>query len=332
MPTATTPFESTSRPSTFDFFGRPQQLFFAEFFSLGIDLFHGDAAFKPVDWRIKITPVSNVNALALNELGMVSPSVTQGTTRYRTFTTLQEWFFEYKIADLSPNYDFLSVRAGSQPFTSDFRGFVFTDTNRAVRLFGTTDSGRDEFNVALFAQREKDTNSFLNTFNNRHQMVGIANYYIQDFLFPGYTTQFSVVYDHDGPRSSLTRTASWSGRNRRAFSLPTRSTRSTLAGPATATSAAYNITHAFYWVFGHDTLNPLANQPQDINAQLAAIELSYDRDWVAFATSFFYSSGDGNPNNSHATGFRHHPRQSELRRRPVQLLAAPGHPAVRAPT
>ena len=26
---------------------------------------------------------------------------------------------------------------GSQPFTSDFRGFIFDDTNRAVRLFGT---------------------------------------------------------------------------------------------------------------------------------------------------------------------------------------------------
>ena len=36
---------------------------------------------------------------------------------------------------------------------------------------------------------------------------------------------------------------------------------------------------------------------------MAAIEGSYDRDWVRFRLSFFYASGDGNVNNSHATGF-----------------------------
>ena len=33
------------------------------------------------------------------------------------------------------------------------------------------------------------------------------------------------------------------------------------------------------------------------------LELSYDRDWARFRTSYFYSSGDSDPNNSHATGF-----------------------------
>ena len=56
-------------------------------------------------------------------------------------------------------------------------------------------------------------------------------------------------------------------------------------------------------MLGRDGLNPIANQRQDVNAQMAAVELSYDRDWARFRTSFFYSSGDGNPNNSHATGF-----------------------------
>ena len=36
---------------------------------------------------------------------------------------------------------------------------------------------------------------------------------------------------------------------------------------------------------------------------MAAIEGSYDRDWVRFRLSFFFASGDGNINNSHATGF-----------------------------
>jgi hypothetical protein len=63
------------------------------------------------------------------------------------------------------------------------------------------------------------------------------------------------------------------------------------------------VSHAFYWVLGRDGLNPIANQAQDVSAQMAAIELSYDRDWARFRTSFFYSSGDGDPNNSQARGF-----------------------------
>src|SRR5208282_2379734 len=61
--------------------------------------------------------------------------------------------------------------------------------------------------------------------------------------------------------------------------------------------------HQFYWALGHDTLNPLANTAQDINAQFAAVELSYDRDYVRFRTSILWASGDGNINNHHATGF-----------------------------
>ena len=33
------------------------------------------------------------------------------------------------------------------------------------------------------------------------------------------------------------------------------------------------------------------------------MELSYDRDWARFRTSFLYASGDSNVNNKHATGF-----------------------------
>jgi hypothetical protein len=33
------------------------------------------------------------------------------------------------------------------------------------------------------------------------------------------------------------------------------------------------------------------------------VELSYDRDWVRFRSSYLFASGDGNPSNAHATGF-----------------------------
>ena len=134
IPTATTPFESTARPFTTDFFGRSGQYLHNDLATLSFDLFHGDASFKPVDWRVKATVASNLNILSVQELAVVSPDVRKGTIRERTFTTLQEWFAEYKLADLSPEYDFLSIRVGSQPFVSDFRGFIFSDINRGLVL------------------------------------------------------------------------------------------------------------------------------------------------------------------------------------------------------
>ena len=65
----------------------------------------------------------------------------------------------------------------------------------------------------------------------------------------------------------------------------------------------FNVNHALYWAVGHDSWNPLANTPQDISAEMAALELSYDRDWVRFRTSFLWASGDGNPNNRQCSPF-----------------------------
>ena len=75
---------------------------------------------------------------------------------------LQEAFGEVKLFDVGANYDFVSVRAGIQPFTSDFRGFLFRDTNLGVRVFGNWGRNRNQWNVAYFNQLEKETNSELN--------------------------------------------------------------------------------------------------------------------------------------------------------------------------
>lgn len=304
LPTATTPFESTARPFQNEFFGRPNQFFNTDFLSLSFDLFHGDAAFKPVDWRVKITPVFNFNYLTVEELGVVSPNVNKGTTRARTFWALQEWFFESKLADLSPDYDFVSVRAGSQPFVNDFRGFIFADTNRGVRIFGNRNSNRDQFNLVWFDQMEKDTNSELNNiFFDRHQDVFVANYYRQDFIWPGYTAQLNAVYNRDKPsfkfntNNFLVRPDPSGVFQQHGLDVLY------LGWTGDGHINRYNITHAFYWALGRDSLNPIANQGQDISGQMAAVEVSYDRDWARFRTSLLWASGDGNVNNSHATGF-----------------------------
>ena len=112
VPTGQNVFESTARPGSYEFFGSPNHLAYTNILSLDIDLNHGDAAFKPTDWRVHITPTFNVNTLNVDELAVVNPNVTKGTQRDRTYFSLEENFVEVKLADTSPNYDFLSARAG----------------------------------------------------------------------------------------------------------------------------------------------------------------------------------------------------------------------------
>ncbi len=303
LPTATTPFESTARERTLDFFGRPGQFLHNELYTLSFDFFRGDAAFKPNDWRIKLTPAFNVNVLSVQELAVISPDVRDGTIRNRTWGALQEWFAEYKLADLSEQYDFVSVRAGSQPFVSDFRGFIFSDTNRGVRLFGNYDGNRTQFNLAYFRQQEKDTNSGLNTFEDRNQNIAIANVYRQDFIFPGYTAQASFHYNNDGPDVLFDRNRFLVRPDPVGIFQPHRVEAYYMGLAGDGHIGRYNISHAMYWAVGRDSRNPLAGTPQSISAGMAAAELSYDRDWARFRLSGFYASGDGNPNNGKATGF-----------------------------
>jgi len=303
VPIPTTPFESTANPRSYPFFGRKNQFAFNQFFVLSADLFHGDAGFRQPDWRIVFTPIFNINYLAGQEVGIIGPDVRDGVDRGRTFFALQEWFVETKLADVGPNFDFISLRIGSQPFTSDFRGFIFSDINRAVRLFGNFDSNRGQWNVAFFAQQEKDTNTDLNTFTDRHQRILLSNIFYQDFIFPGYTAQASVTYNHDDPtfkfdkNDFLVRPDPVGTFNRHGLDV------CYLGWTGDGHINRVNIDHALYLALGRDSLNPLANRPQDITAEMAALELSYDRDWIRFRTSLFWSSGDRNPRNSHGTGF-----------------------------
>jgi hypothetical protein len=225
-------------------------------------------------------------------------------TRTKDFISLQEAFLEFHLADFSDNYDFMSLRVGNQPFNSDFRGFVFNDTNLGARLFGNMDSNRWQYNLAAFDMREKDTYSELNTFDPRHQYVFIANLYRQDFFAKGYTAQVSFLANLDEADEHYDRTGN--------LVRP-----EDLGGPITPHSVhAYyfglngdghigpiNLTHSFYEVIGRDELNGLAGQSTNINAQMGAVELSYDQDWIRYKASFFYGSGDKTPNDGHATGF-----------------------------
>ncbi|HUG92995.1 MAG TPA: hypothetical protein VML55_19300 [Planctomycetaceae bacterium] len=303
LPTPTTPFESTVDPFQEEFFGDPESYFYQHFFSVRFDLFHGNTAFKPLDWQVRLRPVFNLNYLDTNELAVVNPDVRAGTTRFRQDWAMEEYFLEVKLADLSPDYDFASLRAGSQFFTSDFRGFIFSDTNRAIRLFGTRLSNRDQFNIIFFDQTEKETNSELNTFDDRHQNTLIANYYRQDFIFPGYTAQLSFHYNHDHPSFLFDRNRNLN-RPDPAGVFKEHEVQAYYFGiTGDGHIGRINITNAFYIARGEDHLNPLQGRPSDIKAEMAALELSYDRDWIRFRTSYFYASGDNDIHDDEAEGF-----------------------------
>lgn len=304
LPTPTTPFEATRDPFNAGFFGDPDSYQFLQNDSLSIDIFHGNSAFKPADWRIKVESVFNMNHLVADELGVVSPDVRAGLSRFREDFTLQEWFVEGKLLDTSPYYDFASARIGSQTFTSDFRGFIFSDTNRAVRLFGTRLANRDQYNVIWFDQMEKDTNSLLNRLEkDRHQNTLIANYYRQDFWVPGHNVMASFHANRDQASREFDRNGFLVRPDPVGVFQP-HEVRAYYMGLANnGHIERVNVSSALYYAFGQDLLNPIAGRRQDISAWMGALELSYDRDWLRFRTSYFYSSGDADPNNTHATGF-----------------------------
>ena len=332
---------SSARPDSAEFFGRGEQFAIQQYVGFSADLFKGETAFRPVTWALRLQPVYNFNYLHTRETGLVSPDprgpnartdddssiiitdpselpeVLDGelqpadddftgrdhTTRRKQYVALQEAFLEIHLADLSDNYDFIAFRGGNQVFNSDFRGFIFNDINLGARLFGNAANNRYQYNAALFDMREKETNSELNTFDDRDQRVVVANLYRQDFIWPGYTTQLSfhanfddgdLHYDRNG---NIVRPAPIGTVREHSLSAYY------LGWAGDGHIGILNISHAFYQVLGHDEFNGLAGQEVDISAQMAALELSVDRDWIRYKASFFYASGDSDAEDDSARGF-----------------------------
>lgn len=302
---------SADRPGSIDFFGEGDQLRSQQNLSLSADLYRGSTAFKPVDWRLKATAVLNGNHLEVRETAAVSPDVRRGTDRTDGRLALQELFYERKLRDLSAAYDFLSLRVGVQPFSSDFRGFVFTDTNLGVRLFGNARANRWQYNVAFFERLEKDTNSGLNTFELRDQRLAVANVYRQDTMVKGYTAQASVHWLRDDATFLLDRNGFLARPDPVGSAEPHRIEALYLGWTGFGHLGRLNIDHALYFVTGEDSLNPIAGRDLfgsgrddvDIGAWMAAIELSMDRDWLRPRLSIFYASGDDDPTDRDARGF-----------------------------
>jgi hypothetical protein len=294
---------STANPAELEFFGDGQQFFTTPRATVSAELFGGQTAFKPKTWSIKATGVFNLNYLRLRETNGVNADVREGKSRRREDAALQEAFGEVRLATVSTYYDFLSLRAGIQPFVSDFRGFIFNDTNLGARLFGNFSNNRWQYNAAYFDLLEKETNSELNTFDKREQKVVIANVFKQDFLRHGYQISLSYHYSKDDASVHYDENQ-FLVRPAKIGSVRPHEVKSQYAGlTGDGHLGKLNITNAFYWAFGTDEDNALEGQKCDISAQLAAAELSIDKDWARFKVSGFYASGDDDPRDGKAKGF-----------------------------
>ena len=312
--------QSAARANDYGFFGQGNQIAARQSFRLSFDLFRGSAGFKPVDYELRITPEFNINYLNTRENGLTRIDVRQGTNRTDTNVSLQEAFFEKRLftnslsafrkaKDTDDNgsayYDFTSLRLGIQRFTSDFRGFVFSDEQPGVRLFGNFHNNIFQYNLAYFNMLEKDTNSGLNRWRLRNQRVYAANLYWSDAFTKGYTMNFSLLYNNDQPTFHIDK----NGFLVRPAPIGLPVAHKVRAGYAGVSGEGHigriNITHSFYQAFGRDDLHPLPaqKQAQHINAQLAAVEVAYESDWKIFRASAFYTSGDKDINDGRARGF-----------------------------
>jgi hypothetical protein len=312
VPTPSNP--SAGRPQSFTFFGENDQGVFLQSLIVSADVFQGFTAFQPVRQRVKVTAIGNFNFVHLEEPGLLKPDVRRGTERKDSHFTLQEIFYERLLKVLTDNYDFMSIRVGSQPFTSDFRGFIFSDTNLGVRFFGNYANNRYQYNAAFFDRLEKDTNSSLNRMTEfRDQKVLIANFYAQDFFRKGYTQQFSIHAFQDEASLTFDRNGILVRPAPVGVFTPHEIQAVYVGQSGLGHFGRINVDHAAYYVFGRDELNPIAGpdprlRPDvddeiDISAGLIAVELSFDKDWLRPKIGFLYATGDSDPRDRTGTGF-----------------------------
>lgn len=300
--------QSSGRAQSNDVLGRGRQTLLAETLVLSASVVKGNTTFKPPDYEFKFTGAFNATDARLEEVRGLTIDPRTGTTRRDRHFGVQEAFADVHLRNVSDNYDFDSLRLGIQPFTADFRGFLFNDQALGVRLFGTRDSNRLQYNLAWLRRLEKDTNSGLNDISQRPRAddVLVANLYHQDWPVLGHTTQWVVAHN----------------RNRESDNADTYDRNGFLVRPAVIGDVRghnydvtylgmngdghfgrWNLATSFYAALGNASYDPIAQQSQRIAAGFAAAELSRDVDWMRLRATAILASGDQDPFDGRASGY-----------------------------
>lgn len=300
--------QTTEDPDRNDVFGNDFSQVFSQTFIAGFALLKGSTTFKPPAIEYRLTLAYNVNYVDVPERRVLFVEPSRPSHRLDHFLGVQEAFVDYHFSKFdNDRFDFISIRAGIQPFQSDFRGFLFNDQQLGVRLFGSRDNNRFQFNLGAFWRLEKDTNSGLNDVTQapRDDFVFVANAYRQDFLIPALTSQITLVYNRNREADDIeiddngfpVRPALLGTLRGREYDVVY------LGYNLDGRIGRVNLTGSFYWALGEDRNSFLTDRPADINAQFAALEASYDRDWMRFRLSAAYASGDSDPYDDTEGGF-----------------------------
>jgi hypothetical protein len=302
---------SSNNPGSNDTFGNRDQWFAQQLFSLEGVLYQGDTVFKPPDYEVRFTPVLGITYLNVNEVGVVKANADGGTERTDAVVGVQALFLDKHLRNVSDRYDFDSFRVGVQPFTTDFRGFLFQDSPVGVRLFGTRGNNRYQYNIGAFRRIEKDTNTGLNNLiemgasSLRNDYVGAFNFYIQDLPKLGFTSQFTVVYNANREGGETFYDANGFLQRPASIGLQRSSdydvTYVGLNGDGKL--GRYNLTLSTYGAFGQIDNGVFTGVQEDIQAGFFAAELSRDFSWYRLRLSTAYATADTNPFDNKATGF-----------------------------
>lgn len=298
---------STNNPGSIDVFGSTDQSAFVQNLATEFVYYRGDTVFRPPDYEFRFTPVFNFNYTELDEILGVNANPAEGKTRSDNHVGIQAAFYDKHLRNVSERYDFDSIRIGIQPFSSDFRGFLFQDNQLGIRLFGTRNNNIFQYNLAWFRRLEKDTNSGLNDLSQdlREDDVFVANLYWQDMPARGFTSQATFVYNrnregmdsHFDRNNFIQRPASFGREVPREYDVYY------VGYSGDGHFGRLNVSTSLYYAFGEMSPGVFVTDKVDIDAGFAALELSMDFDWFRPRFSILYGSGDDDPYDDKATGF-----------------------------
>lgn len=298
--------QSTRDPGSLDVLGATEQVTFNQNFPIEFVYYKGNTVFKPPDWEFRFTPVFNYNYTELEEITGVNANPDDEARRHDDHVGIQTLFVDKHLRNVSHRYDFDSLRVGIQPFSSDFRGFLFQDVPFGVRLFGTRDNNIFQYNLAWFRRLEKDTNSGLNdvTEDLRDDDVFIANVFWQDLGIKGFFSQGTIAYNRNREDSIfydsnnfIQRPASIGQERPRTYDVYY------LGYNGDGHIGRLNLTVSAYLALGEENNGVFNGENSDIEAFFFAAEPGIDFDWIRLRGSFLYGSGDDDPFDNKSTGF-----------------------------
>ena len=300
----------TQDTGSLDLIGHGSQFVFAESLAVEAALYRGDTVFKPPEYEFRFAPVFSYSVVDANERGVLDANPEAPVTRREGVVGIQALYVDKHLRNVSAHYDFDSLRVGVQPFTADFRGFLFQDSALGARLFGNRQNNRFQYNLAWFRRLRKDTTTGLNNPLDgggavRDDDVLIGNLYVQDFPRPGFTSELVLV--HNRNRESGEQVYDDHGMLQRPAPIGTEQGRdyqvTYLGYNGDGHFGRLNLTASAYGVFGSESHGVFVAASDQVRAFFLAAEGSRDFDWARLRVSTLYASGDRDPFDQRATGF-----------------------------